>query len=254
MNSPAQASTASGRPDFKAEARRAFDALKKGGIAIIPNSTGYGIFGSTPQALQIAFEAKGRGKHKRNAMLCDEVTQREIHVLERDRQEMIDCITQDYDLPLGVVAPYRQDHPMLRAVSPDMLKASTAKATLGLLLNAGPIHYEVSKLSREASLAIFGSSANLSGTGTKFKAEDIQPEIRAVADAIVDNGLCRYYAYGVAATGIDFSTMQVIRFGACYDLISDVLKRRFGVDLPADPGRGALPSGHLNEFALKDDD
>ena len=251
MNVFDQATPVLGRPDLKGDARRAFDALKTGGIAIIPNSTGYGIFGSSAPALQLAFETKRRGGHKRNAMLCDGQTQREIHILEPERQDMVECITQDYDLPLGVVAPYRPDHPMLRAVDADLLKASTAKATLGLLLNAGPVHQEVSRLSREASLPIFGSSANISGTGTKFRAEDIQPEIRAIADVIIDTGLCRYYRYGVAATGIDFSTMQVIRFGACYDLISDILKRRFGIDLPKDPGRDVLPSGHLKEFALE---
>jgi hypothetical protein len=28
------------------------------------------------------------------------------------------------------------------------------------------------------------------------------------------------------------------------------LQGHFGVELPADPGRNALPSGHLREFAL----
>ena len=39
--------------------------------------------------------------------------------------------------------------------------------------------------------------------------------------------------------------------GACYEFISGVLKRWFDVELPEDPGFEALPSGHLNEFALK---
>jgi hypothetical protein len=45
--------------------------------------------------------------------------------------------------------------------------------------------------------------------------------------------------------------MEVIRIGGCYELISDVLRRYFDVELPADPGLATLPSGHLNEFALK---
>ena len=251
MESFNQAATALGRPDLKGEARRAFDVLNKGGIAICPNTTGYGIFGGSPESLQRMFETKRRGGHKRHAMLCDDQTQREIHVLKPSQQAMVDCITQDYDLPVGVVAPYRPDHPLMKSLDAGALRASTAGDTLGLLLNAGPIHKEVCRLSREAVRPVFGSSANISGTGAKFRAEDIQPEIRAIADVIIDTGLCKYYAYGVAATGIDFTTMQVIRFGACYDLISDILKRRFGVDLPKDPGRDVLPSGHLKEFALE---
>lgn len=251
MDTTNQTAPVLGRPDLKGEARRAFEVLNRGGIAICPNTTGYGIFGGSPESLQRMFETKRRGGHKRHAMLCDDQTQREIHVLEPSQQAMVDCITQDYDLPVGVVAPYRPDHPLMKNLDAGALKASTAGDTLGLLLNAGPIHKEVCRLSREAVRPVFGSSANISGTGAKFRAEDIQPEIRAIADIIIDTGLCKYYGYGVAATGIDFSTMQVIRFGACYDLISDILKRRFNVDLPKDPGRNVLPSGHLKEFALE---
>ena len=254
VNSPYQATTHSGRPDLKGDARRVFDVVKKGGIAIYPNTVGYGMWGATPEALQLCFSTKQRGGHKRHAMGCDVQLQRELHVLEPHKQDMIECITQDYDLPLGVVAPYRQEHPLLQKVDPNLLKASTAKATLGLLLNAGPIHSEVGRMSREEGLPLFGSSANLTGTGTKYRAEDIQPEILAIADLVIDYGLCKYHAYRRSATGIDFTTMQVIRIGTCYELISDILKRRFGIDLPADPGREVLPSGHLDEFALKDDD
>ena len=242
------------RLDIEGDARRVFDVLKNGGIAIYPNTVGYGIWGATPQAMQRSFETKQRGSHKRHAMGCDAQLQRELHILEPRQQDMIECISQDYDLPIGVVAPYRQDHPLLQKVDPKLLKASTAKATLGLLLNAGPIHSAVGRMSREEGLPLFGSSANLSGTGTKFRAEDIQPEIRDIADLVIDYGLCRYHGYKRSATGIDFTTMQVIRIGSCYELISDILKRRFGVDLPVDPGRDALPSGHIDEFALKEDD
>ena len=44
--------------------------------------------------------------------------------------------------------------------------------------------------------------------------------------------------------------MEVLRFGACYELIADILKRHFDWELPPDPGRDANPSGHLQEFAL----
>jgi hypothetical protein len=44
--------------------------------------------------------------------------------------------------------------------------------------------------------------------------------------------------------------MRVHRFGAYYDLIADILKRHFNMDLPPDPGRVANPNGHVNEFIL----
>jgi hypothetical protein len=44
--------------------------------------------------------------------------------------------------------------------------------------------------------------------------------------------------------------MEVIRIGSCYELISDVLRRQFGVELPPDPGSRRCV-GHIDEFALK---
>jgi Telomere recombination len=99
--------------DIKADARRIFDVLYKGGIAIIPNDAGYALMGGSPEAVQRIFEAKGRGGHKRNAMLCSRQTQRELHVLDQRSQEMIETITQDYDLTLGAVAPFDPNHPLI---------------------------------------------------------------------------------------------------------------------------------------------
>ncbi|WP_216833907.1 hypothetical protein [Falsiroseomonas tokyonensis] len=45
----------------------------------------------------------------------------------------------------------------------------------------------------------------------------------------------------------DFRSMEVVRIGSCYEVIADVLQRNFGVELPADPGLEALPSGHPRE-------
>jgi tRNA A37 threonylcarbamoyladenosine synthetase subunit TsaC/SUA5/YrdC len=239
--------------DITADARRAFGLLKMGGIAIFPNDVGYGIIGGSRQALQKIFQAKRRGSHKRNALLCDLATQREVHVLDSRSQEIVEAITRDFDLPLGVIGNYRPDHPLMQKVDPELLKASTANGTIGMLLNAGPLYAELCRLSREDGHPLFGSSANLTGTGTKFRAEDIQPELRDIADIILDYGLRKYHLYKRSATILNFSRgVEVMRIGACYELIADVLKRYFDIDVPADPGRDALPSGHLQEFALRD--
>ena len=76
---------------------------------------------------------------------------------------------------------------------------------------------------------------------------DIQPEIRACADLVVDYGLQKFHPYKRSSTMIDFTTMEVVRIGSCYELIQQVLSRHFGVELPPDPGLEALPSGHVRE-------
>lgn len=237
--------------DIAGDARRTLDIIKNGGVAIVPNDTGYACCGGSMDPLQKIYATKQRGGHKRNAMAADLETQRELQTLSPRAQEMVEALVVDHDLPLGVIGSFRPDHPLLRRLGDEAVRASSAVGTIGILLNAGPFHKALTRLSREEVVPLFGSSANLTGTGTRFRVEDIQPELRAIADITIDYGLRRYHVYRRAGTLINFDTLQVIRMGACYELISGVLKRWFGVDLPEDPGVEALPSGHLNEFALQ---
>ena len=239
------------RLDIPGDARRTIDVIKKGGIALVPNDTGYAMCGASMDPLKKIYDTKRRGSHKRNAMAGDLETQRDLMTLGRREQAMVEALVVDHDLPIGVIGPFRADHPLLRKLDADAVKASTAVGTLGMLLNAGPFHKELTRLSREEVVPLFGSSANLTGTGTKFRVEDVQPELRKIADITIDYGLRRYHVYRRAGTLINFSTMEVVRIGACYELIAGVLERWFDIELPADPGVDALPSGHLNEFALK---
>ncbi len=245
-----QTNVITSRLDVDGDIQRVFSVLQAGGIAICPNTVGYGIWGGSPAALERIFRTKERGPHKRNALITDEIGQREIHDLDARKQEMIECVTVDYDLPMGVIAPYRKEHPLLQKIEPSLLAASTANGTVGMLLNGGAIHTAIGRLSREALHPVFGSSANLSGTGTKFRLEDVQTELRDIADIELNYGLRRYHLYRRSSTIINFTDMSVVRMGSCYELISDVLKRHFGVDLPADPGRDVNASGHLQEFNL----
>ena len=240
--------------DLKGDARRVIDILRNGGIALLPNDTGYAMCGTSHQALKKIFDAKRRGGHKRNAMITDLQTQRMLHAFEPRAQAMVDALVVEHDLPLGVVGPFRPDHPLIRKLEPELLRASSAAGTIAVLVNSGTFHAEVTRLSREEVVPILGSSANLSGTGTRFRVEDVPEELRKIADITVDHGLRRCHVYRRAGTIINFATMQVIRIGAYYELVSDVLKRQFGVELPPDPGLEASPSGHVNEFALKDVD
>lgn len=240
------------RIDIAGDARRTIDVIRRGGIAIVPNDTGYACCGASMDPLQKIYSTKQRGSHKRNAMAADLQTQRDLHTLSPRAQEMVEAIVVDHDLPLGVIGGFRVDHPLMRKLGDEALQASTATGTLAMLLNAGPFHKELTRLSREEVVPLFGSSANLTGTGTRFSVEDIPQELKDIADITIDYGLRRYHIYRRAGTLINFDTLQVVRIGACYELISGVLKRWFNVDLPPDPGLEALPSGHLNEFALRD--
>jgi tRNA A37 threonylcarbamoyladenosine synthetase subunit TsaC/SUA5/YrdC len=244
---------APGRPDLEGDRERLWEVLKNGGIAIIPSRAGYGLSGGSPEAVKRINKAKGRGGHKRNGMLMGREMEREIHIIEPWKREIIDCVTIDYDLPLGVIASYRADHPIFRNVPPDLLATSTAGGTISHAVNngGGLFMEDLARRSREALHPIFGSSANLTGTGSKARVQDIEPEIIAIADIVLDYGLRPLAHYRVSSTQINFDTMQVTRMGSCYDLISDIVKRHFNWELPPDPGREVNRHGIVNEFALE---
>ena len=221
--------------DIPGDARRAFDALKSGGIAIVPNTIGYSILGGSGASLRRIFETKKRQASKRNAMVGNRALHREVHRCSTRGAEIVEAIIGDYDLPLGCIAPCRLDHPMLAALDAETLAASTRKGTVAMLLNAGHFHAELTRLSHDALFPLFGSSANLSLSGTKFRVEDIEPQIIAIADIVIDHGQQRYHFYRASSTLLDVETLEVVRFGSCYADIAYVLKRHFGVELPPLP-------------------
>lgn len=217
------------------DARRAFDVINGGGIAILPNDVGYSLIGAHYAALKKIFDTKKRAPAKLNAMLGNDDHHRELHVVSARGREIVDAITKDYDLPLGLIAPCRPDHPFLKRLDPDTYERSTKDNTLLMLLNAGPFHAEITRLSFAEGLLLFGSSANLSLHGTKFRVEDMEPEIKAIADIVIDYGLMKYHPWQASSTLLNCETCEVVRVGSCYENIADILKRHFGVELPPRP-------------------
>ncbi len=190
---------------FNAEedARKAFDAMKAGGIAIVPNDVGYSILGGSGSALRLIFQTKGRAPSKLNAMVGNMQIHRELHICSQRGHDIVHAITEDYDLPLGAIAPCRMEHPLLRKLDAETLAASTLNDTVVMLMNAGRFHAAITRLSFEEGHLLVGSSANRSLNGTKFKVDDIEPEISAIADVIIDHGLQKYHAYKASSTLIN---------------------------------------------------
>ena len=221
--------------NISADAQKAMEVMQGGGIAILPNDVGYSLIAATPQALRKIFDTKKRAPAKLNAMLGNADLHRELHRVSARARAVVDAITQDYDLPLGLIAPCNAEHPLLRKLDPDTYERSTSHNTLLMLLNAGPFHREITRLSLERETLLFGSSANLSLHGTKFRVEDMEPEVTAIADITINYGLMKYHLWGASSTLLNCETLEVVRYGSCFENIADILQRHFGVALPPRP-------------------
>lgn len=223
-------------PDAKADARRVFEVLQTGGVALVPTEVGYGLMASSTEAIQKAFAAKKRRPGHAQGVIGSWKLHQELHVLSDEKLEMIRVLHQDLDMSFGVVAPYRSDHPILQQLTPATMANTTKNNTLGIYIGGSSLMMELNRLNDEAGQLMLGSSANLTGTGQKFRVEDVDDGIKEASDIIVDYGLQRYHIYGGRpSTIIDFENMKVLRVGSSYELLRERLKKYWGVDLPEDP-------------------
>ncbi len=148
------------------------------------------------------------------------------------KHDMVREIVEQEKIPFSVVAPFRADHPLLAAVDPFVMKNSSKGGTLDMLLNAGQFHEAIADGVVERGAAVFGSSANLSLTGSKYRYEDIQPVIREAAAVHFDYGQSKYaHKDGLASTIIDFTNFSVVRVGHCFERLAHAFATRFGVTL-----------------------
>ena len=220
--------------DLKADAARTLDVIEKGGVAIIPLDVAYAIVGHSADSIRRIFSAKNRSFEKPSGMFSNWQLFNEIHITGERERDIVDAVINKHNLPFSVVAPFRQDHPMIAGIDPFVIQNSTKAGTLDMLLNAGDLHNEMTRLSIERQMAVVGSSANTSLTGSKFRLNEVDAPVLEAADIKVDGGLCKYHnPDGRSSTIIDLKDFKTIRVGVCYDAICDVFREGFDIDLKA---------------------
>ncbi len=109
----------------------------------------------------------------------------------------IDAVVLDARLPLAVVGTYDATHPVVAAVEPETLGASTVNGTLAMLVNGGALQDSLVRIAHANKTPLLGSSANLTGAGTKFRVQDIEQPIVDAVDlvlqaAFLDQGVVVY--------------------------------------------------------------
>jgi len=216
------------------DAQRIFDVIRGGGVAIFPVSVGYAIVGHEEEAVQRIYTAKERAFTKPCGNFCDWTLFNEAIEVPQQGRDVVSTIIHDHGLPFSIVAPFREDHPVIQSLPPFAFKNSTLKGTMDMLLNAGPLHDEIARLARENSYAVVGSSANVSLTGSKFIFQDIEAQVADVADITIDYGLVPYHNdQGLGSTIIDLISYETIRVGCVYDRIREILLETHDIDLKA---------------------
>ncbi|CAL5867158.1 uncharacterized protein PFLUO_LOCUS1370 [Penicillium psychrofluorescens] len=222
-------------PNVRADALCVFKVLESGGVVILPTEVGYGLMATSAEAIERAFAAKRRRPGHAQGLYGTHALHRELHVLDDRRFEMTRVLVEDLDMSLMAVAPCRNGHRLLQALSPQTLSKVTKDGTIAMFISGSSLLREICKLNAATGQLMVGSSANVSGGGQKFRVQDIEDEVKQAADLIVDYGLQRYHVYGRPSLIMDFGQMKVLRMGSCYELFRERMQKYWGVDLPEDP-------------------
>lgn len=218
--------------DVEQDARRVYEVLRSGGTAIIYLDVAYAILGRSAASVKRIYAAKGRSFSRPTGIVgCLEIHDA-LHVLDERRKAIVRSVTVKHDLPLSVIAPFRRQHAFLSDLDPFVLDNANKDGTLNLLINAGRLRNRIAQLSYENNTPLVGSSANVSLTGSKYRVQDIEPELIAAADIVIDYGTSRYQnEEGRSSTMIDFRDFSIVRRGVCFDAIAKVMREEFDVHL-----------------------
>ena len=208
------------------------DTIAAGGVAIIPTCLTYAIIGHRGPAVAAIFAAKARSYSKPCGLFGSPAMSRAVHDLPEEKQEIARILKEEEGLPFSIVAPFRRSHPLIAAVDPFVVANASKDGTMDMVVSGGPFVERLAELSLERNIVAFGSSANRSLEGSKYRLGDIEPEVRAAAALALDYGVSRYATpLGLSSTIIDFHDFSVVRIGHEFAALEEAFRRRFGIAL-----------------------
>lgn len=194
------------------DAERMYEALKAGGLVMACTDTGFGLVAMKTAAIRRIYALKGRVETKPcvtvgTLPIVDEVA---WDLAPEHRAFLVEA---DKHWPLAVIVHQRADAPILAKVEPFVAQQTRRGDTMALFFGVGPVIRRCAELAYADGELVFGSSANLSGTGNHYDFATLPRELVAGVDLVIP-GTPRYYsAERLASTIVDFTTCTIQRRG-----------------------------------------
>ncbi|OJD15341.1 hypothetical protein AJ78_04386 [Emergomyces pasteurianus Ep9510] len=218
-------------PNVSRDAQQAYQTLKSGGVIIAPTDVGYALLTSSQEGIQRIFASKNRRSNHNIGIIGTYRQHRELHVLPESKFELTRVLTEDMGMIVGLIAKFDSQnlHPRLAALDKATFSQITKGDTISIAVPEGPFLRELGRLCDEdpQGMLMFGTSANLTGQGQRFRVEAIEHPVRESVDLIIDYGLQKWHIYGIGGVNFDVENMQVLRTGAGYEVFRDRILRWF---------------------------
>ncbi|WP_394740759.1 L-threonylcarbamoyladenylate synthase [Natronococcus roseus] len=192
------------------ELESAATAIREGELVVYPTETVYGLGANAvdSDAVERVFEAKGRDRSKPVSMAVPSVPSALDYVRATDRER--EFMAAFLPGPVTVLCQRRD-------VVPDELTAGEDRVGVRV-----PDHDLVLRLCERAGTPITSTSANVSGSGSVRRIDDLEPSIREAVAVTIDGG----ETAGTESTVVDVSSGTVHRRGARADEIEAWLEAR----------------------------
>jgi len=201
---------------IEVDARRMYDLVAGGGLALARTNTGYGLIAMKSSAVQRIYELKGRSSQKP----C--VTVGTMSILG-DVATDIDADTRAWlaravaRWPMAVIARIAPASRLVSSFEPFVASQCTKADTIATFFGVGELIARTAAIAYEHGQLIVGSSANLAGTGNNYTIDEVPDSIRSAVDLELDYGRAPYVSdRKLASTILDLTRGQFQREGVAF--------------------------------------
>lgn len=196
-----------------ADAVRAYETLRHGGLVLLPTDVGFGLVACTDAALLRIYELKGRPMTKpcvtvANAAILDDVA------MLPDEATRTWIARMSERAPLALVNTLRPRSTLLGKLSPLGREQATTHGSIATFLNAGALVTAIAELAVLDGRMVLGSSANVAFTGNNYALEEVPASIRDAVDLVIPGPRARYAnTQRLATTILDVRSGDFVRVG-----------------------------------------
>ncbi len=201
---------------IEADARRMYDLVAGGGLALARTNTGYGLIAMKSDAVRRIYELKGRPAQKPcvtvgTMAILDDVT---TGINAETRGWLADAAAR---WPMAIIARMNRQSPLLSSFEPFVASQCTKADTIATFFGVGDLIAGTAAIAREHGQLVVGSSANLAGTGNNYTLDAVPDSIRSAVDLEIDYGPAPYQSdRKLASTILDLTRGEFQREGVAF--------------------------------------
>ncbi len=197
----------------------ALKSLKNDGLILVKGDIGYGLFGTSEQAIRKMYSLKNRIYSNPCIVIANLMVLKEI--ADIPHQKILEWIERTAAwTTLAVVLPVRKKSRLLNTLPSWVYNQTVTKDTVAAFLNTGPYLEELIQRAYKQDVIFVGSSANPSSHGNIYDFAELPEAFISDVDFYVNHGRAKYAnEQRLATTIVNFANWSIKRRGVNWEQI-----------------------------------